>query len=85
MQTPLSVEENYGFALENTTKMVDGIPLVGHTGSAYGLFSAMFFDPKKKYGIVVISNGCHPAYKGGYNNVIKRTVNVLYENLIAKP
>ena len=85
MQTPLSVEENYGFALENTTKMVDGIPLVGHTGSAYGLFSAMFFDPKKKYGIVVISNGCHPGYKGGYNNVIKRTVNVLYDNLIAKP
>jgi CubicO group peptidase (beta-lactamase class C family) len=83
MQTALSIEENYGFALENTTKMVDGIQLVGHTGSAYGLFSAMFFDPKKKYGIVVISNGCHPAYKGGYNNVIKRTVNVLYENLIA--
>jgi CubicO group peptidase (beta-lactamase class C family) len=83
MQTPLSVEENYGFALENTTKMVDEIPLVGHTGSAYGLFSAMFFDPKKKYGIVVISNGCHPAYKGGYNNVIKKAVNVLYDNLIA--
>ena len=83
MQTPLSVEENYGFALENTTKMVDGIQLVGHTGSAYGLFSAMFFDPKKKYGIVVISNGCHPAYKGGYNNVIKKAVNVLYDNLIA--
>ena len=83
MQTPLSFEENYGFALENTTKMIDGIPLVGHTGSAYGLFSAMFFDPKKKYGIVVISNGCHPAYKGGYNNVIKKAVNVLHENLIA--
>jgi CubicO group peptidase (beta-lactamase class C family) len=83
MQTALSIEENYGFALENTTKMVDGIQLVGHTGSAYGLFSAMFFDPKKKYGIVVISNGCHPAYKGGYNNVIKKAVNVLYENLIA--
>jgi len=45
----------------------------------------MFFDPKKKYGIVVISNGCHPAYKGGYNNVIKKAVNVLYDNLIAKP
>ena len=43
MQTPLSVDENYGLALENTTKMVDGISLVGHTGSAYGLFSAMFF------------------------------------------
>ena len=82
MQAPLSEEEQYGFAIENTIKMVDGVHLTGHTGSAYGLFSAMFFDPKKKYGIVVISNGCHPAYKGGYNNVIKRTVNVLYDNLI---
>jgi CubicO group peptidase (beta-lactamase class C family) len=85
MQTPLSEEEQYGFAIENTVKMVDGVHLTGHTGSAYGLFSAMFFDPKKKYGIVVISNGCHPEYKGGYNHVIKRTVNVLYDNLIAKP
>lgn len=83
MQTPFSNVEQYGFALENTTSMVDGVRLVGHTGSAYGLFSAMFFDPKKKYGIVVISNGCHPAYKGDYNNVIKKAVNVLYENLIA--
>lgn len=83
MQTPFSNVEQYGFALENTTSMVDGVRLVGHTGSAYGLFSAMFFDPKKKYGIVVISNGCHPVYKGDYNNVIKKAVNVLYENLIA--
>lgn len=82
MQSPLSEEEQYGFALENTTKMIDGIKLVGHTGSAYGLFSAMFFDPKKKYGIVVISNGCNPKYIGGYNHVIKRAVNVLYENFI---
>jgi CubicO group peptidase (beta-lactamase class C family) len=85
MQTPLSDEEQYGFAIENTIKMVDGVHLTGHTGSAYGLFSAMFFDPKKKYGIVVISNGCHPEYKGGYNHVIKRTLNVLYDNLIANP
>lgn len=83
MQTPYSFEENYGFALENTTKMINGIPLVGHTGVAYGMYSAMFFNPKKKYGIVVISNGCDPANKDGYNNIIKRTVNVLYDNLIA--
>ena len=82
MQTPLSEEEQYGFAIENTIKMVDGVHLTGHTGAAYGLFSAMYFDPKKKFGIVVISNGCHPENKDGYNKVIKRAVNVLYENLI---
>lgn len=82
IQIPLANEENYGFALENNTTLVDGVKLVGHTGSAYGLFSAMFFDPKKKYGIVVISNGCHPAYKGGYNNIKKKVVNLLYDQLL---
>ena len=82
MQTPLSDEEHYGFAIERTTKLVDGVELVGHNGAAYGLFSAMYFDPKKKFGIVVISNGCHPENKDGYNKVIKRAVNVLYQNFI---
>jgi CubicO group peptidase (beta-lactamase class C family) len=82
MQSPLSDEEQYGFAIEHTTKMIDGVQLTGHTGSAYGLFSAMFFDPKKKFGIVVISNGCDPSYSNGYNKVIKRTMNILYDLLI---
>lgn len=82
MQTSFSEEEHYGFALENTTKMVDGVYLTGHTGSAYGLFSAMFFDPKKKFGIVVISNGVDPRYVDGYNKVIKKTMNLLYDYLI---
>jgi CubicO group peptidase (beta-lactamase class C family) len=82
MQTPMSSEEGYGFAIETTTKMVPGITLKGHTGVAYGLYSAMFFDPKKKFGIVVICNGCHPDYTEGYNAVIRKTVNCLYENLI---
>ena len=43
----------------------------------------MFFNPQEKFGIVVISNGCHPAETGGYNTIIKKTVNALYETLIA--
>ncbi len=82
MQTPYSNVENYGFALESTNTMIDGVQLIGHTGSAYGLFSAMFFDPKKKFGIVVISNGCDPSYSSGYNKVIKRTMNILYDLMI---
>jgi hypothetical protein len=30
----------------------------------------------------VITNGCNPQYQDGYNVVIKRTVNSLYDNLI---
>lgn len=83
MQTALSAEEGYGFAIETTSKMIPGKTLKGHTGVAYGLFSAMFFHPEEQFGIVVISNGCAPGYSGGYNTVIRKTVNCLYESLIA--
>ena len=83
MQTAMSEEEGYGFAIETTSKMIPGKTLKGHTGVAYGLFSAMFFHPEEKFGIVVISNGCAPGYSEGYNTVIRKTVNCLYESLIA--
>jgi hypothetical protein len=84
MQTPLSSEEGYGLAIETTEKMIPDKTMKGHTGSAYGLFSAMFFHPKEKFGIVVISNGCNSTYANGYNAVIRKTVNCLYDNFIAK-
>lgn len=84
MQTPLSEKENYGLALLKTDKLIAGKTLTGHTGSAYGLYSAMFFQPEEKFGIVVISNGCHPGYTDGFNTVIRKTVNSLYENFIMK-
>jgi len=82
MQTPLSADEHYGLAIETTEKMIPGKSLKGHTGVAYGLFSAMYFHPKEKFGIVVISNGCDPKYEEGYNGVIRKTVNLLYDELI---
>jgi len=82
MQTKLSDEENYGLALLQITNLIEGKFMVGHTGSAYGLYSMMFFDPKEEFGIVVITNGCNPVYTNNFNDALKRTVNVLYNNLI---
>jgi CubicO group peptidase (beta-lactamase class C family) len=82
MQAAVSPKEGYGLALWNTDKLIKGKPLVGHTGSAYGLYSAMFFDPKKKFGFVVITNGCNPVYTEGTNELLRSTVNILYETLI---
>lgn len=84
MQTPLSDKENYGLALLKTNKLIDGETMVGHTGSAYGLYSIMFFEPNKKFGIVVISNGCDPVYENGFNSVLKKTVNILYDSFVKK-
>jgi CubicO group peptidase (beta-lactamase class C family) len=83
MQTKLSDKEGYGLAIMTTDKLIPGKTMKGHTGSAYGLYSAMFFNPEEKFGFVVISNGCDPAYTGGFNAVIKRTVNCLYDHFIS--
>jgi CubicO group peptidase (beta-lactamase class C family) len=81
MQSKMTEKEGYGFAIWTTDKLVKGVTMIGHTGSAYGLYSAMFFDPIKKFGVVVISNGCDPAYTDGFNLVISKAVNCLYETL----
>jgi hypothetical protein len=82
MQTKLSEAAGYGLALETTEKLIPGEIMCGHTGSAYGLSSAMFFNVKKKFGIVVICNGSSPTYDSGFNTVIKKAVNIMYYSFI---
>ena len=82
MQTKVAEEEGYALALTNLNDLIPGKMMVGHTGSAYGLYSAMFFHPKEKFGIVVITNGCNPTYTKGINDVLRAGVNSLYDNFI---
>jgi hypothetical protein len=80
MQTQVASEEGYALALMNLTTLVPGKKMIGHTGSAYGLYSAMFFEPAEKIGFVVITNGCNPSYTDGMNTVLKSAINILYKN-----
>jgi CubicO group peptidase (beta-lactamase class C family) len=82
MQSIISPTENYGLALLNTTKLIPGRTMVGHTGSAYGLYSMMFFDPKKKCGVVLITNGCRPAYRDGFIEFLELSARELFNSLI---
>lgn len=82
MQTKLSEKEGYGLALTETTKFIPNRRMVGHTGSAYGLYSSMFFDPKEKFGIVVITNGCVAESKNGFIALSQEISNYLYEKVI---
>ncbi len=82
MQTAISDEEGYGLALSNLDDLIPGKVMTGHTGSAYGLYSAMFFHPKEKFGMVVITNGCNATYTNGINDILRATINSLHENLI---
>lgn len=82
MQTP--VKNGYGLALLKTDQLIPGVELTGHTGSAYGLYSSMFFNPVKKYGIVAITNGCKACYGEPYNKMLQEVTNMLYEAYILK-
>ncbi len=84
IQQVRSKKEGYGMAILTSSNILPGIELRGHTGSAYGLYSAMFWQPKEGYGFVVISNGCHPGYTEGMNTVIRRTIGILYDSFIRK-
>ena len=82
MQRKISAEEGYGLAISTLADLIPGKVMKGHTGSAYGLYSAMFFQPREKFGIVVITNGCNPTYVNGINDVLRTTINSLYSNFI---
>jgi len=87
MQTPV-IEDNpnnhYALALKRTKNLIYGQELVGHTGSAYGLYSAMFFDPVRGYGIVMMTSSTYPEYIDGYVRVQRNTINALYDIFIAE-
>jgi CubicO group peptidase (beta-lactamase class C family) len=82
MQTAVSQREKYGLALWTTDTFIPGKTLKGHTGSAYGLYSAMFFSPEEKFGLVLITNGCNKEQTDGWNPLLKGAAQVLYRNYI---
>jgi CubicO group peptidase (beta-lactamase class C family) len=77
MQTPLSADEGYGMAIMTRDSLVNGHTMKGHTGSAYGLYSTLFFDRKQRSGVVAITNGSQ-AGAGVLNSVVR----CLYAELI---
>lgn len=82
MQTALSADEGYGLALRSADNLIPGIKLKGHTGSAYGLYSTMFFNPKEKFGFVIITNGIKATYTDGFPDFSREAINCLYKHFI---
>jgi CubicO group peptidase (beta-lactamase class C family) len=73
---PTNGTSSYGLGI-TVSNMVEGFTLTGHTGSAYGLLSAMFFNPNEKFGVVMITNGSAP--KNGENKIISDIINAMYK------
>ena len=73
---------NYGLALAHYS-FINGIDLIGMTGGARGMHTAMYFNPEEKYGFVVFCNGCNStsAADGGLNKLV---VKELYKTFISR-
>lgn len=84
MQTALTSDEGYGLALRTADELIPGVKLHGHTGSAYGLYSTMFFNPKEKFGFVIITNGINATYTDGFPDFSRAAINSLYQSFIKK-
>lgn len=72
---------NYGFAFSHYDKVVKGENFVGMTGGSCGIHSLIFFNPEKKFGFVVICNGCTSKSANGANMNFE-IVRTLYNHFI---
>ncbi|MFW0718416.1 serine hydrolase domain-containing protein [Pedobacter sp. N23S346] len=82
MQTKITEEEEYGLALRQSSTLIPGVKLIGHTGSAYGLYSTLFFNPKEKFGFVIITNGINATYTGDFPDFTRAAINTLYQHFV---
>ncbi len=87
MQSPLIVtdaEDNgwYGFAIRTTNDLIDGHTMIGHTGGAYGVFTSMFWDKDRKFGVIAMTNGCNERRDHHFMSIHRECAQALYNNII---
>jgi CubicO group peptidase (beta-lactamase class C family) len=88
MQTPVIETDDNGYyclGLNRYSILLPEETLTGHTGDAYGLLSAMYFEPEKKFGIIMLSNGTSPQYFeeiNGFKVIQRDVVRILYDEFI---
>ncbi len=82
MQTPVPAGKGYGLALLTKDNLISGKIMKGHTGLAYGLNSAMFFQPQEKFGFVVIINGSRTTYTDDFPDIHRDLINSLYRHFV---
>lgn len=74
-------KSRFGMAFSRYGGMVDDYEPIGMTGGSHGIHSGMFFNPEKKYGFVIICNGCTSDSAVGFD-MSRELVRVLYKHLI---
>ena len=79
---PTDEGDAYGFAIRISDQLIPGKTMIGHTGSAYGVYTSMFWDSEREFGIITMTNGCRPERKNNFMAISWDVVNAVYDNLI---
>ncbi len=84
MQSVQTPGPGYGMSLRAIDNLIPEKTMIGHEGVSYGLYSAMYFQPAEKFGIVVITNGCNTGFSNGdiVNDFLMAVYDCLYRNFI---
>ncbi|MEG0891632.1 MAG: serine hydrolase domain-containing protein [Bacteroidales bacterium] len=79
--SPTNEGDAYGFAIRISDQLIDGKTMIGHTGGAYGVFTAMFWDKDKKIGFVTMTNGCKENREKHFISLSRQATNAMYTYL----
>lgn len=74
----------YGYAIRTSDQLLDGYTMIGHTGSAYGVYTSMFWDKDRKFGFVVMTNGCNGRYDNNFMSIHRECAAAMYKYFIAE-
>ncbi|MED4779805.1 serine hydrolase domain-containing protein [Brevibacillus choshinensis] len=75
-----------GLQFHITNQFIPNKKMVGHSGSAYGLYSGLYVSREEDFGIVFLTNGSNAdeGTRGSFNNVEEALIDTLYAELIKK-
>ena len=80
--TPGDPGTQYCLTTRIETRFIDGKALIGHTGSAHGLFSCMYFCPDEDWGFVCICSSAKPDKVNGMRKCYYQVINLLYDQYL---
>ncbi|MBQ5828010.1 MAG: beta-lactamase family protein, partial [Bacteroidales bacterium] len=68
----------YGYAIRTSNQLLDGHTMIGHTGSAYGVYTSMFWDKDRNFGFIVMTNGCNRREDNNFMSIHRESVAAMH-------
>lgn len=84
MCVPRSSGKKYGLGTLDYSYILPGETLYGHTGYAYGIFTAMIYNLESKYGFLILCNGAEIDYPKAFEILHAPIIQKIYNCVIAK-